>query len=178
MTTTNTPIVTIKNNAVVANSRDVASYFGKLHPDVLRAIRSLIEDAPAISSSFAEIEIEAEVGFGVRKFPAFDMTRDGFTLLAMGFTGKKALQFKLRYIEQFNAMEAELKFQQQEAAVRIPQNYPDALRVAADEYERRLAAEQRARELEGPVSVDNLVSKRPELRPQFGPINCEALSIC
>lgn len=50
-------------------------------------------------------------------YRSFDMTRDGFTLLAMGLTGKKALQFKLRYIEQFNAMEAELKAQAQPAAM-------------------------------------------------------------
>lgn len=46
---------------------------------------------------------------GTRKVRAFNMTRDGFTLLAMGFTGKKALGFKLQYIQQFNVMEEMLK---------------------------------------------------------------------
>lgn len=46
---------------------------------------------------------------GNQPHTCFDMTRDGFTLLAMGFTGKKALAFKLKYIEQFNRMEEELK---------------------------------------------------------------------
>ncbi len=156
MTNETTPIVTIKNNAVVANSRDVAVYFCKRHDNVVRDIENLLEQGVL---NFEETPYVHEQNG--QTYRSFDMTRDGFTLLAMGFTGKKALQFKLRYIEQFNAMEAELKRQQQEAAVRIPQNYPEALRVAADEYERRLAAEQRARELEGPVSVDNLVSKRP-----------------
>ncbi len=125
MTTTNTPIVTIKNNAVVANSRDVAAYFGKEHFNVLQDIDALIKAAPEAELNFQVCSYKSVEGG--RSYRAFDMTRDGFTLLAMGFTGKKALQFKLRYIAQFNAMEAE----------------------------------QRARELEGPASVDNLVSKRP-----------------
>lgn len=110
MTTTNTPIVTIKNNAVVANSLDVAIYFGKSHFHVLRDIDGLIATSPACASSFGLTSFDTPMPRGgTRSERAFDMTRDGFTLLAMGFTGKKALQFKLRYIEQFNAMEAELK---------------------------------------------------------------------
>lgn len=46
---------------------------------------------------------------GTRQSRAYDMTRDGFTLLAMGFTGKTALAFKVRYVEEFNRMEAQLK---------------------------------------------------------------------
>jgi hypothetical protein len=52
---------------------------------------------------FRETQIESKTGFGVRSYRAFEMTRDGFTLLAMGFTGKSALQFKTAYIAQFNA---------------------------------------------------------------------------
>lgn len=47
---------------------------------------------PSIASSFGCIELAVKIGFGTRKDRAFEMTRDGFTLLAMGFTGKKALQ--------------------------------------------------------------------------------------
>lgn len=142
MTNETTPIVTIKNNAVVANSRDVAAYFGKHHHHVLRDIDALIEQAPAIASNFGSIEIDVKVGFGTRKDRAFDMTRDGFTLLAMGFTGKKALQFKLRYIEQFNAMEEELKARPVVTTPVIPTNFVEALRLAADEAEKRMLAEQ------------------------------------
>lgn len=56
---------------------------------------------------------------GARKDRAFNMTRDGFTLLAMGFTGKKALGFKLQYIQQFNFMEEMLK-----APVKEPSLFP------------------------------------------------------
>lgn len=53
--------------------------------------------------------IKVEIGLGKTRIdPGYEITRDGFTLLAMGFTGKQALQWKLRYIEAFNAMEAQL----------------------------------------------------------------------
>ena len=68
------------------------------------------------------------------------MTRDGFTLLVMGFTGEKALQLKLRYIEQFNAMEAERKARLVVTTPAIPTNFVEALRLAPDQHERRLAA--------------------------------------
>src|SRR5699024_3485192 len=58
------------------------------------------------------------------------MNRDGFTLLAMGFTGKKALTFKLKYIEAFNSMEKQIQ-----AGYSIPGSYAEALKLAADQAE-------------------------------------------
>lgn len=86
----------------------MAAYFGKAHKNVLQDIDALLEQAPSFELNFQPIEIETKVGFGIRKDRAFDMSRDGFTLLAMGFTGKKALASKLKYIQQFNRMEEEL----------------------------------------------------------------------
>ncbi|WP_421505400.1 Rha family transcriptional regulator [Brucella pseudogrignonensis] len=103
------PIVSVKDGKVFANSRDVAEFFGKEHKNVLRDIANLLCEAPGIELNFEPIELEVKVGFGFRKVRGYDMTRDGFTLLAMGFTGKKALQFKLQYIEAFNRMEAKFK---------------------------------------------------------------------
>lgn len=103
------PIVSVKDGKVFANSRDVAEFFGKQHKHVLDAIDAIKEEAPTIEPIFRPIETNVKVGFGFRKVRAYDMTRDGFTLLAMGFTGKKALQFKLQYIEAFNRMEAKFK---------------------------------------------------------------------
>ena len=71
-----------------------------------------------------------------------DMTRDGFSLLVMGYTGPKAMEFKVRYIEQFNAMEAELSKQQKQP--QVPQSYAEALRAAADAEEKRQIAQQEA----------------------------------
>jgi Rha family phage regulatory protein len=98
--------VTLKDGRTVTNTKDMADYFERQHKDVLRSVNLLITTEPSIERNFTPIEIEAEVGFGTRKVPAFEMDRDGFTLLAMGFTGPKALKFKIAYIEQFDAMEA------------------------------------------------------------------------
>ena len=69
-------------------------------------------------------------------YPAFDMTQDGFSLLVMGYTGPKAMEFKVRDIERFNAMEAELS--KQSSQPQVPQTYVEALRAAADAEEQPL----------------------------------------
>ena len=104
------PAVAIVNGKPTTLSTDLARHFGKRHDDVLRSIRNLL---PQLNSeharNFAEMLIEVEIGGGAtRKDPAYRLTRDGFTLLTMGFTGKKALAFKLAYIDAFNRMEAKL----------------------------------------------------------------------
>jgi Rha family phage regulatory protein len=88
--------VTIRNGKVFANSRDVADFFGKLHKDVLRAIDRLECSAEFHERNFAPMFVEVKIGNGARrKARAFDMTKDGFAFLVMGFTGKRALEFKL-----------------------------------------------------------------------------------
>ena len=94
------------SGTAVVNSRDVAEFFEKQHFHVLRDIDALISDAPGAASNFGGSEYRDGTG---RVHRCFDMTRDGFTLLVMGWTGERALQFKVRYIEAFNAMEAALK---------------------------------------------------------------------
>lgn len=100
-------LVKIEAGRVVADSREVALTFDKDHRNVLRAIDRLVKDAPELLLNFEQQLFEAAAGQGaVRRYRRFDMDRDGFALLAMGFTGPKALQWKLRYIEAFNRMEA------------------------------------------------------------------------
>lgn len=108
---TPTPIVSITNNSVTTLSIDVASFFGKRHSDVLRSIKSLISQIPNHLRIFAPTVVEREnpSGGAPVKSPAYSMSRDDFTLLAMGFTGPKALLFKIAYIEAFNRMEAQLR---------------------------------------------------------------------
>jgi Rha family phage regulatory protein len=92
--TKNTPIVTIVGRRAITTSKDVADYFGKRHDHVLRDIKELIADLPVEHlPNFGETVIEREnpSGGAPIKSPAYEITRDGFTLLAMGFTGKKAL---------------------------------------------------------------------------------------
>ncbi len=104
-------LVKIESGRVVADSREVALTFDKVHKSVLRSIDGLIKDAPETRHNFVPCLYDAPTGrtrSGFRSFRRFDIDRDGFALLAMGFTGPKALQWKLRYIEAFNRMEAAL----------------------------------------------------------------------
>lgn len=101
-------LVKIENNQVVTSSLKIAEYFGKNHRDVLKAIRYLLteKDVRKIAQMFVESEFTDKYG---RMQPMFIMNKDGFTLLAMGFTGRKALDFKIAYIEAFNEMEELLR---------------------------------------------------------------------
>lgn len=104
-----TPVVSLQSGKPMCNSKDVAGLFGKAHKHVLDSVDALLLAAPSIEPNFRPIEIDTKVGFGFRKDRAFNMTKDGFTLLAMGFTGPKALQFKIAYINRFNEMEETLR---------------------------------------------------------------------
>lgn len=107
-----TPNVFVRHGAVVANSRDVAAFFSKRHDHVLRDISNLLKElAPqnwGAENHDLFVERHDHHEGANRVVRSFDMTRTGFLLLAMGFTGAKALGFKLRYIEAFDAMEAAL----------------------------------------------------------------------
>ncbi|PUA41369.1 phage regulatory protein [Pseudomonas protegens] len=101
--------IEIFNGKSTTTSLDVAQHFGKPHKDVLRAIRSLECSPKFHERNFAPMEIEVQIGLGkTRKDQAFRMTRDGFTFLCMGFTGKEAAQWKEAYIDAFNKMEQAL----------------------------------------------------------------------
>ena len=104
------PIVSISNNTVVTTSVAVAGAFGRPHKDVLHSIAGLLAVLSGEHKrNFSPMFVDVEIGNGaVRKSTAYEITRDGFTLLAMGFTGSRALQFKLAYIDAFNAMESQL----------------------------------------------------------------------
>ncbi|MEP9376196.1 phage regulatory protein/antirepressor Ant [Aquabacter sp. CN5-332] len=103
------PIVEVRNGEALTNSRDVAAYFEKEHRDVLRAVDNLLQQEPNLAlRNFTHAPYRLH-STGDQLHRSFDMTRDGFTLLAMGFTGPKALKWKLRYIEAFNLMEGELR---------------------------------------------------------------------
>ncbi len=102
------PIITIKNNAAITNSRHVSDYFGKAHRSVTAKIEALLKDLP-VSHAYFHAGVYKHPDTGDQLHTCYDVTRDGFTLLAMGFTGKKALGFKLQYIQQFNVMEEMLK---------------------------------------------------------------------
>lgn len=113
------PVVSVDRGRPVASSVDVAAYFEKRHDNVLRDIVNLlkIEEIKTFSGNhFTMNEYRDAKG---RTYPAYFMTKDGFTLLAMGFTGPKALEFKLAYIAAFNIMAERLRrMNDEEAAAR------------------------------------------------------------
>lgn len=106
------PQLTVSEQGIpMASSLDVANVFGKEHYNVLRDIENLLKDIPEDwqQLNFEFMSYDVKIGNGAtRKDPMYLLTRDAFTLLAMGFTGKKAMQFKIAYIEAFNAMEKAL----------------------------------------------------------------------
>ncbi|MCA0851226.1 Rha family transcriptional regulator [Salipiger thiooxidans] len=122
------PVVYAKGGEVYATSRDVAAYFEKQHKHVLDSIAALISQEPNLlraedqgdhgskirpmitTACFEEILIEVAIGRGATRMDrAYAMTRKGFTVLAMRFTGPRALRFQLQYIDAFEMMEAELR---------------------------------------------------------------------
>lgn len=98
-------LLTFTDDRLFVDSLDVAERFGKLHKNVLRTIEGIECSEEFYRLNFEPIEYEDNRG---RLQPKFRMTRDGFSLLVMGFTGTKAMLWKERYIEAFNMMEAEL----------------------------------------------------------------------
>lgn len=103
-------ILSTQNGEPVASSRDVAKRFGKEHKHVLDAVKNLVAENSAAKSMFHPATFENRG----KKYPMYLMNRDGFSLLAMGFTGKEAVQWKLKYIEAFNQMEKQLAAQHKE----------------------------------------------------------------
>lgn len=99
-------LVQITDGKVVVSSRQVAEHFGKLHKDVLAGIENIRAENSALTSMFDKTSYTAGTG---KSYPEYLMNRDGFSLLVMGFTGKKSLEWKIKYIQAFNAMEEELR---------------------------------------------------------------------
>lgn len=95
-------------NQLVTTSQIVAAYFEKEHRTVLRSINEIL----AAQNCAAKFFYTASFLNRGKRYPMYFMNRDGFSLLAMGFTGKKALEWKIRYIQAFNEMERKLKEQE------------------------------------------------------------------
>lgn len=120
-----------KKEINVVSSLDVAETFGKLHKDVLESIREIEGNLSTaeISALFYESSYKASNG---KTNPMYYMNRDGFTLLVMGYTGEKAMKFKLAYIKQFNAMESLLqgKLIEREKGIAVRQSLTKAIQVS------------------------------------------------
>lgn len=123
-------LVIMKDQQAVTSSLQVAETFNKNHRDVLRAVDDLKE---GVAQNWADLFYEDTYTHPQNKqqYRIIYMNRDGFTLLAMGFTGKKAMKFKLKYIEAFNKMESHIKT----GGFKVPSTMAEALRLAADQQE-------------------------------------------
>ena len=106
-------LVIVNDNQIVVSSKDIAEHFGKQHKHVLEIIREILVAENSATKFYHETTHQNRG----KDYKAYLMNRDGFSLLAMGFTGKKALQWKLKYIEAFNEMEETLKQGYLEASV-------------------------------------------------------------
>ena len=109
-------LVIMHDEKVVTTSLKVAEIFEKEHRDVMKSIRNLTAQNFAVKKMFVE---DSYLNSRNQQQPMFYMNRDGFTLLAMGFTGSKAMEFKLKYIDAFNKMEKQIK---EETQFRLPTN--------------------------------------------------------
>lgn len=124
-------ILSTQNGEPVASSRQIAESFDKRHDHVIRDIDTIKKDVPNFGEMFFETEAPDSYG---RPQRTYLMNRDGFTLLAMGFTGKAALEWKLKYIQAFNAMEKQLAQRPQLSRAEL---MAQALIAAHDELEHK-----------------------------------------
>jgi len=123
MNTSLTPIVSLVDGTPLVSSITIADHFEKPHCRVMHAIKNTLDSVPEQmrESNFrlTQTDVPMPAG-GARKSPSYMLTRDGFTLIVMGFTGKKALEWKIRYIEAFNAMERELMAGPRQGSTPLP----------------------------------------------------------
>nr|DAG57013.1 MAG TPA: hypothetical protein [Caudoviricetes sp.] len=114
-----------KSNQPLTNSKLVAEVFEKPHDNVLKAIRKILQGGIVKNDETPMFEETTYINEqNKQSYPMFIMNQDGFTLLAMGFNGKKAMEFKLKYIEAFNAMKRQIE----QNNPSVPQNYLEALK--------------------------------------------------
>ena len=131
-----------ESNQPLTNSKLVAEVFGKEHRNVVRDIKNLIEGGVLKNEQTPMFEETTYINEqNKQSYPMFIMNQDGFTLLAMGFNGKKAMEFKLKYIEAFNAMKRQIE----QSKPSVPQTYLEALKslVKSEEEKQQLVLENK-----------------------------------
>lgn len=120
-----------KEEVTVVTSLDIAETFGKEHRNVLKDIRELECSEEFRLLNFVQ---SSYINSQNKNQPMYLVTRDGFTILAMGYTGEKAMKFKEAYIRQFNAMEKALldKIKEREKGIAVRQSLTKALQQSAE----------------------------------------------
>ncbi len=135
------PEIQIVHDRIMTTSIDISKNFEKNHRDVLRSIKDLEISEDYRERNFAPTFREVPGPNGsIRKEPIILITRDGFTILAMGFIGKRAMEFKIKYIEAFNRMEEELKGQDLHSHLPKDRPVPESLERTLERERPRLEA--------------------------------------
>lgn len=116
-------LVIMHEQQAVTTSLILAEVFEKEHKNVMQSIKNLTAENSAVRKMFIE---DSYFNSRNQKQPMFYMNRDGFTLLAMGFTGSKAMEFKLKYIESFNQMEKQIR----DKSLQVSNNVDDFKRAS------------------------------------------------
>lgn len=173
---------TINGKEVLAvTSLQVAKHFEKEHYNVLRDIESVLSQVPEnfVKLNFECYEYPVETGIGTRTAKAYLLSKDAFTLLTMGYTGEKAMAFKIAYIARFNEMEEQLR-----AASPLLPNFRDPIAAAeawivaerarlaeqarADYYQRTKAEIGSRREATAMNTASVLSKQNDKLRTEIG----------
>ncbi|HFP4068846.1 TPA: Rha family transcriptional regulator [Escherichia coli] len=127
--TLSNPDVTIENGRAVTTSIAIAEFFGKQHHHVVQKIESLECSEQFLTRNFSRVKFEHRGN----TYSAYQITKNGFVFLVMGFTGKKAAAFKEAYIAEFDRMEAELLRHNTPAPDKIIQGDGRTLVIRLDE---------------------------------------------
>lgn len=147
-------LVIMHDQQAVTTSLKISEIFEKEHRNVMQSIKKLTAENSAVRKMFIE---DSYLNSRNQKQPMYYMNRDGFTLLAMGFTGSKVMEFKLNYIEAFNRMEQVLK-EQQATPFKLPQTYSEALYELAEKAKQIEALEPRAKKYDRYLSSKGLIT--------------------
>lgn len=157
-------LVIMHNQQAVTTSLILADAFEKEHKNVIRAIETKIGELKIEQSSkmFSKGEYTNSQN---KRQPMYYLNRDGFTFIAMGFTGRKADEFKLKYIDAFNRMEEQIK--QQPAQYKLPQTFSEALIELAKEVKKNEVLKPKAEKYDRYLSNKGLITIT-EIAKEYG----------
>lgn len=157
-------LVIMHDQQAVTTSLILAEAFEKEHSKVIRSIEQKINGAKngLVKNMFAEATYLDKKG---EQRKMYYLNRDGFTFIAMGFTGRKADEFKLKYIEAFNRMEEQIK--KQPAQYKLPQTYSEALIELANEVKKNEELQPKADKYDRYLSNKGLITIT-EIAKEYG----------